>query len=125
GAAVAQAGVGHGAQDGGLPAGGPQRGAGRARGGRAGGPLHLAGGLHLGRIRNHGGARMTTSAGNSGRTAPLRRRWSQSLLDNYGTPPLALVRGEGCVVFDEDGKSYLDLLAGIAVNALGHAHPAV
>ncbi|HLU33289.1 MAG TPA: acetylornithine transaminase [Natronosporangium sp.] len=68
---------------------------------------------------------MTTSAGNSGRTAPLRRRWSQSLLDNYGTPPLALVRGEGCVVFDEDGKSYLDLLAGIAVNALGHAHPAV
>ncbi|MGH3682883.1 MAG: aminotransferase class III-fold pyridoxal phosphate-dependent enzyme, partial [Natronosporangium sp.] len=52
-------------------------------------------------------------------------RWSQSMLDNYGTPPLALVRGSGAVVVDESGKSYLDLLAGIAVNALGHAHPAV
>lgn len=55
----------------------------------------------------------------------LLDRWSQSLLDNYGTPPLALVSGEGAVVVDEAGKSYLDLLAGIAVNALGHAHPAV
>jgi acetylornithine/N-succinyldiaminopimelate aminotransferase len=55
----------------------------------------------------------------------LLNRWSQSLLDNYGTPPLALVGGEGAVVVDETGKSYLDLLAGIAVNALGHAHPAV
>jgi acetylornithine/N-succinyldiaminopimelate aminotransferase len=55
----------------------------------------------------------------------LLDRWSQSLLDNYGTPPLALVRGEGAVVYDEAGKSYLDMLAGIAVNALGHAHPAV
>jgi acetylornithine/N-succinyldiaminopimelate aminotransferase len=52
-------------------------------------------------------------------------RWSASLLDNYGTPPLALVRGEGAVVYDEAGKSYLDMLAGIAVNALGHAHPVV
>lgn len=55
----------------------------------------------------------------------LRERWSQSLLDTYGTPPLALVRGSGAVVVDDAGKSYLDLLAGIAVNALGHAHPAV
>jgi acetylornithine/N-succinyldiaminopimelate aminotransferase len=47
------------------------------------------------------------------------------MMDNYGTPPLALVRGEGAVVWDEDGKSYLDLLGGIAVNVLGHAHPAV
>src|SRR3954447_19088506 len=47
------------------------------------------------------------------------------MMDNYGTPPLALVRGEGAVVWDEDGKSYVDLLGGIAVNALGHAHPAV
>jgi acetylornithine/N-succinyldiaminopimelate aminotransferase len=52
-------------------------------------------------------------------------RWTQSILNNYGTPPLALVRGEGAVVWDEAGKSYLDLLAGIAVNTLGHAHPAV
>ena len=52
-------------------------------------------------------------------------RWQQSMMDNYGTPPLALVRGEGCVVWDEAGKSYVDLLGGIAVNVLGHAHPAV
>lgn len=52
-------------------------------------------------------------------------RWQQSLMDNYGTPPLALVRGEGAVVWDEAGKSYVDMLSGLAVNALGHAHPAV
>jgi acetylornithine/N-succinyldiaminopimelate aminotransferase len=55
----------------------------------------------------------------------LIERWSQSMMDNYGTPPLALVRGEGAVVTDETGKQYVDLLGGIAVNALGHAHPAV
>jgi acetylornithine/N-succinyldiaminopimelate aminotransferase len=52
-------------------------------------------------------------------------RWSQSMMDNYGTPALALVRGEGAVVYDEAGKEYVDLLGGIAVNVLGHAHPAV
>ncbi|ROO59682.1 acetylornithine aminotransferase [Micromonospora sp. Llam0] len=57
--------------------------------------------------------------------ASLRDRWSASLMDNYGTPPLALVRGEGATVVAEDGRRYLDLLGGIAVNSLGHAHPAV
>jgi acetylornithine aminotransferase len=52
-------------------------------------------------------------------------RWQQAMMDNYGTPPLALVRGEGAVVVDESGKEYVDLLGGIAVNALGHAHPAI
>ena len=52
-------------------------------------------------------------------------RWEQSLMANYGTPPLALVRGEGAVVWDESGRSYVDMFGGIAVNALGHAHPAV
>jgi acetylornithine aminotransferase len=52
-------------------------------------------------------------------------RWQQSMMDNYGTPPMALVRGEGAVVWDDAGQSYVDLLGGIAVNALGHAHPAV
>ncbi|MFC0528574.1 acetylornithine transaminase [Phytohabitans kaempferiae] len=52
-------------------------------------------------------------------------RWTQSMMDNYGTPPLALVRGDGAVVYDEAGRSYVDLLGGIAVNVLGHAHPAV
>ncbi len=46
-------------------------------------------------------------------------------MDNYGTPPLALVGGDGAVVTDEGGRSYLDLLGGIAVNVLGHRHPAV
>ncbi len=52
-------------------------------------------------------------------------RWSQVGMNNYGNPQLALVRGEGAVVTDESGKQYVDFLGGIAVNALGHAHPAV
>ncbi|CCH17645.1 acetylornithine transaminase [Micromonospora lupini] len=55
----------------------------------------------------------------------LVQRWTQSMMDNYGTPPLALVSGAGAVVVDEAGREYLDLVGGIAVNALGHAHPAV
>lgn len=58
---------------------------------------------------------MTTASG----------RWPASMMDNYGTPPITLVRGEGPYVYDEDGKRYLDLLAGIAVNILGHAHPRI
>ncbi len=54
-----------------------------------------------------------------------RSRWRSALMDNYGTPQLALVRGEGSHVWDADGNRYLDLYTGIAVNALGHAHPAV
>ncbi|MEU3770810.1 acetylornithine transaminase [Amycolatopsis keratiniphila] len=54
-----------------------------------------------------------------------REHWKSSLMDNYGTPALTLVRGEGAKVWDADGKPYVDLLGGIAVNALGHAHPAV
>ena len=50
-------------------------------------------------------------------------RWQGALMDNYGTPPLMLVRGEGARVWDADGVEYIDLLAGIAVNALGHADP--
>ncbi|OAN33358.1 acetylornithine transaminase [Mycolicibacterium iranicum] len=52
-------------------------------------------------------------------------RWSAVMMDNYGTPPLALAGGHGAVVTDVDGKSYIDLLGGIAVNVLGHGHPAV
>ncbi|MFH8786570.1 acetylornithine transaminase [Streptomyces roseoverticillatus] len=55
----------------------------------------------------------------------LRERWRGALMDTYGTPPLALVRGEGATVQDADGRTYLDLVGGIAVNALGHGHPAV
>jgi acetylornithine/N-succinyldiaminopimelate aminotransferase len=55
----------------------------------------------------------------------LKARYAAALMPNYGMPPLALARGEGCVVWDADGNSYLDLLGGIAVSALGHAHPAI
>jgi acetylornithine/N-succinyldiaminopimelate aminotransferase len=43
----------------------------------------------------------------------------------YGRQPIALARGEGCTVWDADGKAYLDFFAGVAVNNLGHCHPAV
>ena len=52
-------------------------------------------------------------------------RYSHAVMNTFGTPQRLLVRGEGARVWDADGKEYLDLLAGIAVNALGHAHPAV
>ncbi|MGA5302072.1 acetylornithine transaminase [Nucisporomicrobium flavum] len=55
----------------------------------------------------------------------LVERWQQSLMNNYGTPSLALVSGSGAVLTAEDGSEYVDMLGGIAVNALGHAHPAV
>ncbi len=55
----------------------------------------------------------------------LADRWSKTLLPTYAVPPLTLVRGAGTTVWDDRGQSYLDLVAGIAVTALGHAHPAV
>ncbi len=55
----------------------------------------------------------------------LQQRWADVMMDNYGTPPLALAGGDGAVVTDADGKAYLDLLGGIAVNLLGHRHPAI
>lgn len=53
----------------------------------------------------------------------LLERWPGALMDNYGNPQLALVRGRGARVWDDAGNEYIDLLAGIAVNALGHADP--
>jgi acetylornithine aminotransferase len=55
----------------------------------------------------------------------LQDRFAAAFMPNYGVPPLALVRGQGCRVWDEDGAEYLDLIAGIAVSSLGHAHPAI
>ena len=52
-------------------------------------------------------------------------RWSGAMMSNFNTPLVELVSGHGAVVVDADGKEYLDLLGGIAVNALGHSHPAV
>ena len=65
---------------------------------------------------------MTT---NTTETADLLARRARVLLGNYAPPPVTLVRGSGCHVWDENGREYLDLIAGIAVSALGHAHPAV
>src|SRR6185312_4592590 len=47
------------------------------------------------------------------------------LVQNYGRYPLALQRGKGCYVYDVDGNRYLDLISGIGVNSLGHAHPRI
>ncbi|MFJ8789186.1 acetylornithine transaminase [Streptomyces sp. NPDC102462] len=55
----------------------------------------------------------------------LTARWQGALMNNYGTPRLPLVRGAGTTLWDADGTKYLDFVGGIAVNALGHAHPAV
>ena len=55
--------------------------------------------------------------------AHWQARYGHALMNTFGAPRAVLVRGEGPYVWDADGKRYLDLLAGIAVNALGHAHP--
>jgi acetylornithine/N-succinyldiaminopimelate aminotransferase len=58
-------------------------------------------------------------------TELLQDRYGASMMLTYGMPPVALARGQGCTVWDVDGNSYLDLIGGIAVSALGHAHPAI
>jgi acetylornithine/N-succinyldiaminopimelate aminotransferase len=58
-------------------------------------------------------------------TDVMRQRWEAVMMNNYGTPPVALASGDGAVVTDVDGNTYLDLLGGIAVNVLGHRHPAI
>ncbi|GHH75013.1 acetylornithine transaminase [Kitasatospora indigofera] len=55
----------------------------------------------------------------------LTGRWQHALMNNYGTPRIPLVRGEGAKLWDADGKQYTDFIGGIAVNALGTAHPAI
>jgi acetylornithine aminotransferase len=58
-------------------------------------------------------------------TEALQKRFAASIMPNYGLPPVAISRGAGCLVWDPDGREYLDLIAGIAVSSLGHAHPAI
>ena len=55
----------------------------------------------------------------------IQERYTGAVMNTFGPPALALVRGRGAHVWDADGKEYVDLLGGIAVNALGHAHPAL
>ncbi len=58
-------------------------------------------------------------------TETLQNKYAASVMLTYGVPPVVLARGSGCTVWDVDGNSYLDLIAGIATSSLGHAHPAL
>lgn len=68
-----------------------------------------------------------TDAPHTDRTGNARwgRRYADAVMNTFGTPGRTLVRGVGTRVWDADGTEYLDLLGGIAVNCLGHAHPAI
>lgn len=57
--------------------------------------------------------------------AELQGRFAAALMPTYGQPPVALTHGDGCRVWDADGRAYLDLIGGIAVSTLGHNHPAL
>lgn len=63
------------------------------------------------------------TATEGGSVAEWTDRYTHAVMDTFGPPQRVLVRGEGAWVWDADGRRYLDLLGGIAVNALGHAHP--
>jgi acetylornithine/N-succinyldiaminopimelate aminotransferase len=58
-------------------------------------------------------------------SAPVLAAYADSVMNTFGPPKRVFVRGEGCHVWDADGRRHLDLLSGLAVNALGHAHPTV
>jgi acetylornithine/N-succinyldiaminopimelate aminotransferase len=68
---------------------------------------------------------VTSIKGSSIDQTSITVRWTEAIMATYAAPRLTLVRGDGARVWDEDGNAFLDLVAGIAVNALGHAHPAV
>ncbi|OJV59465.1 MAG: acetylornithine transaminase [Cellulomonas sp. 73-145] len=63
------------------------------------------------------------TATEGGSVAEWTDRYTHAVMDTFGPPQRVLVRGEGAWVWDADGRRYLDLLGGIAVNSLGHAHP--
>ena len=68
---------------------------------------------------------LTHLTSNSGAQAELTDRYSQVMMNAFGAPQRVFVRGEGIHVWDADGNRYQDMLSGLAVTALGHAHPAV
>ena len=67
----------------------------------------------------------TGTSGTSETNAAWVERYSSSLMNTFGPPKLVLARGEGARVWDVEGNEYVDFLGGIAVNTLGHAHPAL
>lgn len=70
---------------------------------------------------------VTTDHSQGPRRAPgeILRAWQVDVMNTYGVPPVAFVSGRGAMLIDDAGKEYIDLLAGIAVNSLGHGHPAI
>ena len=56
-------------------------------------------------------------------TEELRREYEQYVMNTYAQQPISIVRGRGRKVYDLEGREYLDFVAGIAVNVLGHGHP--
>ena len=76
-----------------------------------------------GRNANGAAPAQATPAAGTGRA--WAQRYGRAVMNTFGAPQRVLVRGRGARVWDADGAQYTDLLAGIAVNCLGHAHPAV
>ena len=68
---------------------------------------------------------MSSASSTTSETQPIMDLEREFLLQNYARYPLVLDRGEGCHVYDVDGNRYLDFIAGIGVNALGHNHPRI
>jgi acetylornithine aminotransferase len=68
---------------------------------------------------------MTSQPQGGTHSEELRQQWAATMMRNYGVPALCLDHGQGSWVWDVDGNQYLDLVAGIAVNSLGHAHPSI
>src|SRR5205085_8044184 len=115
-----------GAEDGRLPPGRPGRRTPRHGRRRPRGPRRAPRALHR-RGRRHPGASRRGHQDPEGEvvTAGWVERYQGALMNTFGPPKLVLARGKGARVWDVDGKEYVDLLGGIAVNALGHAHPAL
>jgi acetylornithine/N-succinyldiaminopimelate aminotransferase len=68
---------------------------------------------------------MSSASSTTSETQPIMDLEREYLLQNYARYPLVLDRGEGCHVYDVEGNRYLDFIAGIGVNALGHNHPRI
>ena len=126
GRAAAEPGQRHGPEDGGLRPRRRGRRPARPRARRPRPARPAARDLHQPGHRHDGRARPRTAPTEGTRmSASFDTRWDAVMMRNYGTPPLALDRGDGVRVWDTDGNAYLDFVGGIAVSSLGHAHPAI
>jgi acetylornithine aminotransferase/acetylornithine/N-succinyldiaminopimelate aminotransferase len=70
-------------------------------------------------------AKKKTAVRKSKSAGRIRAEESRHLMNTYKRPPIIFTRGRGCRIYDSDGREYLDFLGGIAVNALGYAHPRI